>query len=319
MLSRMRRASILTLALSLALMAQLPQAVAWSRSHHVVTYTGTTSTGGTIRLVVATIDGQRGVQEFDIEGTVTCSVSGYSWVMGAGSSWGGGLDPSLVGHHVSYLDAFEPSFRTALDADWDASGASGTALIAWARLLPTDEQQAENCTTGTMDWTATPDAAAATPQPVSSDTHFVRFVDGVRQPDTSTQELRETSTTAGHTRFFYGPISQPHRRISFQIRSDDPYSVLHVGIDTDNACPSGATQRFAINGLFWRLKLDPDRTFSTSDGMGDFQAHWSGKIKPLTAAGDLSTSMAAYIGSSTTEVEACHSGPLTWYAAYATA
>lgn len=315
----MRRVFIVTLAASLGLIGQLPQAVGRSPSHDVITYSGTTSTGGTISFEVATVDGQRGISGFMIAAQVTCSVSGDSWHTSSGFYWSGALDPSLVGQHVNYLDAFAPSSRTALDADWDTSGASGTALLAWARLLPSDEQQAENCTTGTMDWTATPDAAAATPQPVSSDTHFVRFVDGVRQPDTSTQELRETSTTAGHTRFFYGPISQPHRRISFQIRSDDPYSVLHVGIDTDNACPSGATQRFAINGLFWRLKLDPDRTFSTSDGMGDFQAHWSGKIKPLTAAGDLSTSMAAYIGSSTTEVEACHSGPLTWYAAYATA
>lgn len=313
----MRRIWILTLVVSIGLIAQLPQAVAGSRAHHVITYTGTTSTGGTIRFVVATIDGQRGVMEFDIEGRSMCSISGASWGMGSGVSWQGGLDPSLVGNHVSFLDAGEPSFRTAFDADWNAMGAGGTALIAWARLLPDDEQRAENCTTGVMDWTATPDASPATPEPLSGETHFVRFVDGVRQPDASPVTPRESAS--GHTRFFYGPISQPHRRISFRIRSDDPYSVLQVSLDTDNECPSGATQWYGINRMFWGLKLDPDRTFNSSDGMGEFLVHWSGKIKPTTAAGDLSTSMAAFVGSSTTDVEACHSGPLTWIAAYARA
>jgi hypothetical protein len=141
-----RRVVVVALTAGLALVLALP-----ASADQIITYRGETSQAEPVILKVLKRDGERFLTRYSILFTMTCEDGSTGRYAGLGSI--GGLD--RLGEGGEFEFAYRerpsgPSYRFAGTVRFGS--AEGTLKFSYASL--TDDDQAQLCTTGDVDWLA---------------------------------------------------------------------------------------------------------------------------------------------------------------------
>lgn len=266
---------------------------------------------------------------------MTCNISGQTHRIGVGYSWFGGLDPALTGHDFDYADNRASDWRLHMTGHWDKTGASGTILIAYARLTP--DLDAEVCSSGQLTWSATPGgiAAPASSEPEPDSTIQVHLdADGFRQVAVTDSDGRTSTqgpiagigsdldnpfprlgSARGQPRVAFAGRTSQNRRLSFRVSGTGlgkkvQYLVIGFRLKCDE---SHSESSFIIGGLFWNTPIAADGTFAAEENDGFFWARWDGTIHDI-ASGHIAGLAPQFLPASESDAEVCRSGDLTWVA-----